>query len=167
MKELQDEAIVLRTYKSGESDRIAVLWTRGYGKVRVLAKGIRKTTSRLGGNLEPLAYVDIHLVKTRGDLYIARQVQHRERLTTIRTSYARINAGYAVVEVVDAIPSDDVADEGIFELLARVLLTLDNESLRPKPRAGVLLLQAARARRLRAGRRALRQLRTRGAARGL
>ena len=131
MKELQDDAVVLRTYKSGESDRIAVLWTRSHGKVRVLAKGIRKTTSRLGGNLEPLAYVNINLVKSRGDLYIVRQVQHRERLTTLRSSYARINAGYAIVEVVDAIPSDDVADEGIFDLLTRVLLTLDNESFEP------------------------------------
>lgn len=131
MREFRDDAVVLRTYKSGESDRIAVLWTKEHGKVRVLAKGIRKTMSKLGGTLEPLAYVHIDLVKSRGDLYIARQVQHRERLTVLRSSYARINAGYAVVEVVDAIPSDDVADEGIFDLLTRVLLTLDNESFDP------------------------------------
>jgi DNA repair protein RecO (recombination protein O) len=131
VRELEDDAVVLRTYKSGESDRIVVLWTRSHGKVRVLAKGIRKTTSKLGGNLEPLAYVTVDLVKSRGDLYIARHVQHRERLTTLRTSYARINAGYAVVEVVDAIPSDDVADEGIFDLLVRVLLTLDDETFDP------------------------------------
>jgi len=122
---------VLRTYKSGESDRVVVLWTRNYGKVRVLAKGIRKTTSRLGGNLETLAHVNVDLVKTRGEFYIARHVAHRERLTTLRKSYARINAGYAVVEVMDAIPSDDVADEDIFELLTRVLLTLDDETYDP------------------------------------
>ncbi len=131
MRELRDDAVVLRTYKSGESDRVAVLWTHHHGKVRVLAKGIRKSTSRLGGNLETLAYVDVDLVKTRGDFYIARHVAHRERLTTLRSSYGRINAGYAVVEVVDAIPSDDVADEGIFELVARVLLTLDDEDFNP------------------------------------
>jgi DNA repair protein RecO (recombination protein O) len=131
VKELRDDAVVLRTYKTGESDRVVVLWTRHHGKVRVLAKGIRKATSRLGGNLETLAYVNVDLVKTRGDFYIARHVTHRERLTTLRSSYDRINAGYAVVEVVDAIPSDDVADEGIFDLLARVLLTLDDESFEP------------------------------------
>ena len=131
MRELRDDAVVLRTYKSGESDRVAVLWTRHYGKVRVLAKGIRKASSRLGGNLETLAYVDVDLVRTRGDFYIARHVAHRERLTTLRSSYGRINAGYAVVEVVDAIPSDDVADEGIFDLVTRVLLTLDDERFDP------------------------------------
>jgi DNA repair protein RecO (recombination protein O) len=131
VKELRDDAVVLRTYKSGESDRVVVLWTRNYGKVRVLAKGIRKTTSRLGGNLETLAYVNVDLVKTRGDFYIARHVAHKERLTTLRKSYSRINAGYAVVEVMDAIPSDDVADHDIFELLTRVLLTLDDETYDP------------------------------------
>jgi DNA repair protein RecO (recombination protein O) len=131
VKELRDDAVVLRTHKSGESDRVVVLWTRHHGKVRVLAKGIRKAASRLGGNLETLAYVDVDLVKTRGDFYIARHVSHRERLTTLRSSYTRINAGYAVVEVVDAIPSDDVADEGIFDLLTRVLMTLDDESFDP------------------------------------
>lgn len=131
MKELRDDAVVLRTYKSGESDRVVVLWTMEHGKIRVLAKGIRKTTSRLGGTLEALAYVHVDLVKTRGEFYIARQVQHRERLSTLRSSYDRINAGYAVVEVVDAIPSDDVADEGVFDLLIRVLLTLDDERFVP------------------------------------
>jgi DNA repair protein RecO (recombination protein O) len=110
---------------------VVVLWTRHHGKVRVLAKGVRKTTSRMGGSLETLAHVTVDLVKTRGEFYIARHVQHRERLTTLRSSYSRISAGYAVVEAIDAIPSDGVPDEEIFDLLARVLLTLDDESFDP------------------------------------
>lgn len=131
MNQFSDDAVVLRTYKSGESDRVVVLWTRAHGKVRVFAKGVRKTTSKLGGTLEALAYVRVDLAETRGDLYVARHVEHIERLATLRSSYDRINAGYAVVEVVDAIPSDDVADEGIFDLLVRVLLTLDNPAFHP------------------------------------
>ncbi|MFZ1063261.1 MAG: DNA repair protein RecO [Acidimicrobiales bacterium] len=131
MREFDDDAVVLRTYKSGEADRIAVLWTKTHGKVRVLARGVRKTTTRLGAALEPLSHVHIDLVKSRGDLYIARHVRHQELLTVLRASYARINAGYAVVEVVDAIPSDDVADEGIYDLLVRVLATLDQEEFDP------------------------------------
>src|ERR1700733_11790854 len=131
VNELHDDAVVLRTYKSGEADRVVVLWTREHGKVRVLAKGVRKTTSRLGATLETLAYVTVDLVKTRGEFYIARHVAHRERLATLRSSYSRISAGYAVVEVMDAIPSDDVADEDIFDLLTRVLMTLDDETYDP------------------------------------
>ncbi|MFY9784027.1 MAG: DNA repair protein RecO [Acidimicrobiales bacterium] len=131
MREIEDDAVVLRTYKSGEADRVVVLWTRHHGKVRVLAKGVRKTTSKLGGTLETLAYVKVDLVKTRGEFYIARHVQHRERLETLRASYSRISAGYAVVEAVDAIPSDGVPDEEIFDLLTRVLMTLDDPSYEP------------------------------------
>jgi len=128
VREISDEAVVLRTYKSGESDRVVVLWTRQHGKLRVLAKGVRKTSSRMGATLETLAYVTVDLVKSRGEFYIARHVQHKERLATLRSSYLRISAGYAVVEAVDAIPSDGVPDEAIFDLLIRVLLTLDDES---------------------------------------
>jgi DNA repair protein RecO (recombination protein O) len=131
VNEIHDDAVVLRTFKSGEADRVVVLWTRNFGKVRVLAKGVRKTTSRLGATLETLAYVKVDLVKTRGEFYIARHVAHKERLSTLRGSYSRISAGYAVVEAIDAIPSDGVADEAIFDLLTRVLLTLDDESYDP------------------------------------
>ena len=132
VKELADEAVVLRTYKSGESDRVCVLWTRHYGKLRVLAKGVRKTSSRMGGSLEPMGHVKVDLVKGRGDLYITKNVTHLERMTNLRGDYARIAAGLAVVEVIDAIPTDEAADEGIFEMLVRVLLTLDNTEFHPE-----------------------------------
>src|SRR6202000_1278877 len=49
----RDEGIVLRTHKLGEADRIVVLLTAGRGKVRAVAKGVRKTKSRIGGGLRP------------------------------------------------------------------------------------------------------------------
>ena len=51
----RDAAVVLRTYRLGESDRIVVFLTENHGKVRAVAKGIRKTRSRFGGRLEPLS----------------------------------------------------------------------------------------------------------------
>ncbi len=131
MKELLDEAVVLRTYTSGEADRVAVLWTRHHGKVRILAKGVRKTGSRMGGSLEPMAHVTVDLVKSRGDLYVTRNVTHRTRFATLRDSYDRIAAGLAVVEVIDAIPTEEVIDEAVFDLLLRVLTTLDNTEYEP------------------------------------
>lgn len=126
MKELEDEAVVLRTYKSGESDRLCVLWSRHHGKLRVLAKGVRKTSSRMGATLEPMGHVRVDLVKGRGELWITKHVTHLERMTNLRQDYSRIAAGLAVVEVVDAIPTDEAADEGIYDMLVRVLMTLDN-----------------------------------------
>lgn len=131
MNEIHDDAVVLRTYKSGESDRVVVLWTKEHGKMRAIAKGVRKQGSRLGGGLEPLAYVEMNMARGRGDLNIVRQVLHRERFTILRSSYERIVAGMAMVEVVDAIPLDDVADEDIFTMLVRALATLDNPQYQP------------------------------------
>ena len=132
VRELSDEAVVLRTYKSGEADRVCVLWTRHHGKLRVFAKGVRKTSSRMGGSLEPMGHVKIDVVKGRGELYIAKHVSHLEPMATLRGDYARIAAGLAVVEVIDAIPTDEAADEGIFEMLVRVLLTLDRDEFHPE-----------------------------------
>jgi len=131
VRELADEAVVLRTYKSGESDRLAVLWTRHHGKVRVLAKGVRKTSSRMGGSLEPMGHVRVQLVRGRGDLWITQHVAHLQRHATLRSDYARLTAGLSVVEVVDAIPTDEAADEGIFDMLVRVLMTLDTPEFQP------------------------------------
>ena len=55
----QDEGVVLRTAKLGEADRILTLLTRDHGKVRAVAKGVRRTKSRFGGRLEPLSLIHI------------------------------------------------------------------------------------------------------------
>ncbi len=142
MRELLDDAVVLRTIRSGEADRVVVLWTREHGKVRALAKGSRRPSSRLGGAVEALGVVRVDLVASRSDLYVLRHVEHLSRLATLRASLDRINAAYAVVEVADAIPSDHVADEGIYALLTRVLETLDDERYRPTLVPAAFALQA-------------------------
>lgn len=131
MNTLRDEAVVLRTYRSGESDRVVVLWGRELGKIRTIAKGVRKTTSKIGGGLEPLSHVNIFLADSRGDLKIVKQVEHCNRFATLKGSFERITAGMALVEVVDAIPSEDLADEGIFTMLVRALETLDDPEIVP------------------------------------
>jgi DNA repair protein RecO (recombination protein O) len=131
VNDLRDEAVVLRTYRSGEADRIVVLWSRDHGKIRAIAKGVRKPTSKIGGGLEPLAHVQIFLAESRSDLYIVRQVQHCEQYAVLHSSYDRITAGMAIVEVIDAIPSDDVADAEIFTMTTKALATLNDPQFEP------------------------------------
>ncbi len=91
----RDEAVVLRTHKLGEADRIITLLTRRHGRVRAVAKGVRRTTSRWGSRLEPFTHVDLQLAEGRsldvdhpgGD---ARPVQRAPgRSTTSATPPAR------------------------------------------------------------------------------
>ncbi|MFC7405986.1 DNA repair protein RecO [Georgenia alba] len=61
MKLYRDEAVVLRTHKLGEADRIITLLTREHGQVRAVAKGVRRTTSKFGARLEPFGVIDVQL----------------------------------------------------------------------------------------------------------
>ncbi len=78
-----------------------------------------------------LSALQLFLAEGRGDLHIVRQVQHCEQYPVLHGSYERLTAGLAMVEVVDAIPSDDVADEEIFTMLVRALATLNDPQFDP------------------------------------
>src|SRR3954447_18704357 len=57
--------MVLRVQKLGESDRIVTLFTRRHGRIRAVAKGVRRTTSKFGGRLEPFGHIDVQLLEGR------------------------------------------------------------------------------------------------------
>ena len=61
MSVYRDNAVVLGSYKFGEADRVVVLLTENHGKIRAVAKGVRKTKSSIGARLEPMSHVDISL----------------------------------------------------------------------------------------------------------
>ena len=61
MQLYRDDGIVLRTQKLGEADRIITILTRDNGRVRLVAKGVRRTTSKFGARLEPFAHVDFQV----------------------------------------------------------------------------------------------------------
>jgi len=99
----RDRAIVLRTHKLGEADRIITMLTREHGKVRAVAKGVRRTTSRIGARMEPFMCADVQLYAGR-NLDIVSQVQTREPYARrIGEDYALFTAATAMVETVDTI----------------------------------------------------------------
>jgi DNA repair protein RecO (recombination protein O) len=102
----KDEAVVLKTMKLGEADRIVTLMTRSHGKVRAVAKGVRKTKSRFGGRLEPFTRVDLMLYKGRGDLDTITSADIMSSFDVVRTDYARLTAAASLVELVDKITPD-------------------------------------------------------------
>ena len=80
---LKTEAIVLRSIRYGEADRILHLYTRDHGRLAAIAKGARRASSKFGARLEPLSQVNLLLRQGRGDLYTvtgAETVDHRPRL---------------------------------------------------------------------------------------
>ncbi len=101
MPTYRDDAVVLRTHKLGEADRIVTMLSRRHGKVRAVAKGVRRTSSRFGARLEPFMVADVQL-------YVGRSldiVQQAESLgaygADIVAHYERYTAASAMVETAD------------------------------------------------------------------
>ncbi len=103
----RDEAVVLRTHKLGEADRIITLLTRGHGRVRAVAKGVRRTTSKFGSRLEPFTHVDLQLAEGR----TLDTVTQAETLTLFHSGlgldYERYTAGQVMLETADRLVSEE------------------------------------------------------------
>lgn len=97
----RDEAIVLRTHKLGEADRIVTLLTRSHGKVRAVGKGVRRTSSKFGSRLEPFMYVDLQL-STGRNLDIVTQAETLGPFgRRICEDYTLYTAGTVMLETAD------------------------------------------------------------------
>lgn len=103
----RDEAVVLRTQKLGEADRIITLLTRHHGRVRAVAKGVRRTRSKFGGRLEPFQMVDAQLYRGRS-LDIVTQVEtlqpYGDRLAS---EYPLYTAGTAMLETAERLTDEE------------------------------------------------------------
>lgn len=119
-----DQGIVLRGYPFGDADRVVVLLSPNNGKLRAVAKGVRKTTSRFGGRLEPFAHVDLVLYEGR-NLDTITQVALIEGYPRLRSDLDRVVAAGIMVEAADAVAQEDESSQRLFLLLQRGLKALD------------------------------------------
>jgi DNA repair protein RecO (recombination protein O) len=132
----RDRALVLRTYKLGEADRIVVLLTHEHGKVRTVAKGVRRTTSRHGARLEPIAHVGVQLYRGR-DLDTVTQVDTIDAFAGIRSDLDRLGRASILLEAIDAVTLEREPDRRLFDLLLGGLRALESGD-RPLLVAGFL-----------------------------
>jgi DNA repair protein RecO (recombination protein O) len=106
-----DRAMVLRWHKLGEADRIVVLLTAEHGKVRAVAKGVRKPGSKLGGRLEPLGHVRVQWWEPRGaapgTLKTLTQADTIDAFAALRADLGRLTRALALAEAVDQLTVDD------------------------------------------------------------
>lgn len=137
-----DQGIVLRGYPFGESHRVVVLLSPSHGKLRTVAKGVRKTKSRFGGRLEPLTHVDLVLYEGR-NLDTITQVSIINAYPHLRNDLDRVLAAGTMIEVVDAVVQEDEPSQRMFLLLQRGLTVLDHGPAHPDLVTSFLLKSAA------------------------
>ena len=107
MPTYRDEAVVLRTHKLGEADRIITLLTRQSGKVRAVAKGVRRTKSRFGSRLEPFMYVDLQAYTGRSLDTITQVETIAAFADPIATNYELFTCASAMAEVADRVVTEE------------------------------------------------------------
>ncbi len=139
-----DQGIVLRSYPFGEADRVVVLLSPNRGKLRTVAKGVRKTKSRFGGRLEPFSHVDLVVYEGR-NLDTITQATLIEPYPHLRTDLDRVMLAGTMVEVADMVAGEDEPELRLFLLLQRGLRVLDREEEPHPDLLTAYLLKAAAA----------------------
>jgi DNA repair protein RecO (recombination protein O) len=122
----RDEGVVLRTMRLGEADRIITLITPEHGKVRAVAKGIRKTKAKLGGRLDLLTHVSLLCWRGR-ELDIITQAEIIDLYRPIREDLDRMPVAFTMLEAVDQVAVERHAMPDLFRMLTGALSTLAGE----------------------------------------
>ncbi|MEJ7585117.1 MAG: DNA repair protein RecO [Acidimicrobiales bacterium] len=119
----RDHGIVLRTHKLGESDRIVSLMTEDHGKVRAVAKGIRKTRSRFGARLEPPSHVAVQFYEGR-ELDIVTQAESVDHFRDVRDDLDRLTRAVTMLETVDQLAMEREPNPAMYRMLLGALRAL-------------------------------------------
>lgn len=105
---IRDEGVVLRCHKLGEADRIVTVLTRDRGRVRAVAKGVRRTSSSFGARLEPLGHVDVQFHSGRGSLEIVTQAESIYSYgNALASDYGKWTAAQAMVEACEKLAGEE------------------------------------------------------------
>ncbi len=120
----RDDGVVLRNFKLGEADRIVVLMTRNRGKVRAVAKGVRRTKSKFGARLEPGSIIHGQFYEGR-NLDIVTQAETAAIYENLRTDLSRYGRAAIMLEIVDQITEDGGTQPALYKLLTGALAELD------------------------------------------
>lgn len=119
--------VVLKSIDLGEADKILTIYASGIGKLRAVAKGVRRPSSRLGGHVDEFAYSEMLLARGR-DLDVVTQSQTLDPFRSMREELWRASYGYYVSELVDCFTEERIENEPLFDLLVGTLRLLGEAS---------------------------------------
>lgn len=124
---VKSRAVVLRTYRLGETSSIVVCYTENFGKVRLVAKGARKGGGRLGAALEPLLVSGVVFYRREGkDLSLVSQAEVEREFPELRRDVVRMAYGSAVAELVDKLVPGEEPDPRLFGVIVGALEEIDS-----------------------------------------
>ena len=135
MKTYKTEGIILKRSDFGEADRLLAIFTKHYGKTRVIAKGVRRTTSKKGPSLELFNHVQIFVARGK-NLDIITEAEVISSFSGFRKNLKKVALAYQACELVDKLTAERAENREVFNLLADFLGNLSyphNSQLDPQP----------------------------------
>lgn len=127
MRSFRDEAVVLRKQDSGEADRLLTLYTRDHGKLKVLAKGVRRPTSRKGGNLDLLTHANL-LIRRGPGLGLVTEAKSVNPFFKVKKEIGQISKAYYLCEIVDALCPEEQPSGFVFDLIVSTLANFHSKT---------------------------------------
>ncbi len=128
---VKTEAVVLRSMRYGEADRILHLYTPARGRVGAIAKGVRRARSRFGGRLEPFFRIHAELHEGRGELLTVTGAQTVDAHPRLRADARALDAAARACDAVGRLFETGEPHPGVFNLLCRQLALLDEQAGAP------------------------------------
>jgi DNA repair protein RecO (recombination protein O) len=128
---VKTEAVVLRSMRFGEADRILHLYTPARGRVSAIAKGVRRSRSRFGGRLEPFFRLHIELHEGRSELLTVTGAQTIDGHARLRSNARALDAAARACDAVGRLFETSEPHPGVFNLLCRQLALLDERAAAP------------------------------------
>jgi DNA repair protein RecO (recombination protein O) len=134
---LRTEAIVLRSIRYGEADRILHLYTPWHGRIGAIAKGVRRARSRFGARLEPFFRVRVVLHEGRGELFTVSSVDTIAPHASLRDHAATLDAAARACDAVARLFETTEPHPEVFMLLANELALLSHDATHARPANGL------------------------------
>lgn len=126
VRSYKSEGIIIKRVNFGEADRILTIFTKHDGKLRVIANGVRKITSKRGGSLEIFNKI-IAYIYTGKNLDSLNEVEVKESFLNLRKNLKKVSLGYYLCELVDGLCPEKQVHKEVFDLLERALAILNGQ----------------------------------------
>ncbi|HEX5395239.1 MAG TPA: DNA repair protein RecO [Candidatus Saccharimonadales bacterium] len=130
-RQFNTKAIILSRTDYGEADRIITFITPLHGKVKAVAKGVRKAGAKLAGALELFSITDLTLVAGRGEMHTITSARLSEHFGYIVKDISRTNAAYEHMRILNR-ATEEKTDEAYFELLEKTLSAINDSAIPPE-----------------------------------
>jgi DNA repair protein RecO (recombination protein O) len=127
---VKTEAVVLRSLRFGEADRILHLYTPGRGRIGAIAKGVRRARSRFGGRLEPFFRLELMLHEGRSELLTVTGAQTIDGFARLRENAATLDSAARACDALSRLFDTNEPHPDVFNLLCNELALLDGDVAR-------------------------------------